>query len=315
MIDTMNICFNSDQLKGIDLQRHLLEICEVSSMATHQQDNREWITGNIGNYKVSASSNYLSLKGSLSKWYLGNNIHEFTPNLLKEAIATLSDTLSLPIGKARISRLDISGNLFVSQKPEHYFPLLEYATYYKRFQQPNSLYFQKTSEKMLFYDKVKESKAKQQVIPNSMKWKDILRFEYDLLTYKALQKMLNLSDVSPLEILVPDNYNKLVQCWHKSYSMILKKRNMIDLTQVRNSKSFEDLFFAKGLQSEFSSIEAAMQAIELMQEQGFFNDRMQPSRLKAKIKTLYQEPAITTENPLITELDLLIESKYKDNLM
>lgn len=315
MIDTMNICFNNDQLKGIDLLRYLLDVCEISNLTTHQEGNREWITGNLGNYKVSASYNYLNLKGSISKWHLGNNIQELTYSLLKEAIAMLSDTLCLPMNKAKINRLDISGNLFVLQDPEIYFALLEYDPRFKKFQQPNSLYFQSASVKKLFYDKVKESKAKHQIIPDAMKLKNLFRYELDFLSNKVLQKKLNISEVSPLTILETNNYNKLIEYWKEGYSAIKKKRDMIKLDQIRNFSDYKDLMFAKGLLSEYGSMEAAIQDIEQIQHQGVFKFNTQAKRIKDGIKNICQKPAITLENPLIIELDSLIESKYKENLI
>ncbi|MDZ7936354.1 MAG: phage/plasmid replication protein [Emticicia sp.] len=57
------------------------------------------------------------MKGSLSKWFLGDNIQTLTRGDMKRATEKLSDTLHLPMSKAKVGRIDLAKNLLMKFKP------------------------------------------------------------------------------------------------------------------------------------------------------------------------------------------------------
>ncbi len=122
--------------------------------------------GNLDNLRSLYSRRMsVTIKGSLAKYYLGNNFQTLSQKTTSEAIEKLSDDLNLDINLCKVSRIDLSTNFITDFKPTLYYDYLDSLMRFQRLVQPDSLYYKQSSKKLLFYDKVYMGKANTVEIP------------------------------------------------------------------------------------------------------------------------------------------------------
>lgn len=99
----------------------------------------------------------VTIKGSLAKYYLGNNFQTLSQKTTSEAIEKLSDDLNLDINLCKVSRIDLSTNFITDFKPTLYYDYLDSLMRFQRLVQPDSLCYKQSSftsheQKVLFTD-------------------------------------------------------------------------------------------------------------------------------------------------------------------
>lgn len=154
--------------------------CYFNVTGEHLFEGGTVITGNLDGYKITVSDNGVNLtEGSLCKYYLGDNFKTLGRGDTERAIEKLSDTLHLHVKNATVTRLDIAQNFIVKQPIENYFNHLGELSYYKRCPMVNdgSLYYFNHKNTVIFYDKVREQKAKGEPIPELYQSRYTLRYE------------------------------------------------------------------------------------------------------------------------------------------
>jgi hypothetical protein len=113
--------------------------------------------GALGNLKVSVSNMGVSIKdGSICKWFLGDNLQTMGRGDTQRAIEKLSDTLHLPVERAKVTRIDIAQNLMMRYPVDVYLHHLGELKSSTRLLEPNGLYYSQRMGRLAFYDKVKE---------------------------------------------------------------------------------------------------------------------------------------------------------------
>ena len=119
-----------------------------------------WTRGELDNLKVTMTSNTISVKGSICKYHFGNNLYTLSMKDTKEAINSISESLGLNMKKASVSRVDWSTNLSTTLPPTLYMPKLGDLSRFNRLENPNSIYYNQSAKRLLFYDKMIEAKKK-----------------------------------------------------------------------------------------------------------------------------------------------------------
>ena len=176
MFDTVNLWIDQETVKANQVFTVYPDY--LTNITEHQkQDGKIWISGNLHNYKMNISDNGISLKGSLAKYFLNDNLNTLTRSDTKEAFKKLSDETHIDMKEAKITRLDLAFNMLMNYPPEYYHKYMGESQYYKRFIQQKSLYYSNTNRVKLFYNKIAELKSKQQYIPDNFTNDNILRFE------------------------------------------------------------------------------------------------------------------------------------------
>jgi len=306
MYDTVHFWLTSEQVKDTNFtsryEQHLKDLSH-----TYKEDS-DYITGRLNNIKVIIGQKGVSLKGSVPKYYLGNNFDTFTLSDTRMAFEQITDTLGIPIRDAKVSRIDVAHNLEMNCKPEIYYKYLGECNRYKRFEQSQSVYFQNSLRTLLFYDKVAQTKSKREQIPNEWKYKNALRFELRFMS--RLPKQFNQQIVTANDLINDLFYQNLIQKWYDEYRAISKVNDFdLDLENIKSPKDFKSMMYAEMIHQK-----GLLQTLAIVDDLRAFDSFKKPeyySRLRRDIKAIASSPKHSKPSPLILELNDKIESFVK----
>lgn len=299
MYDTIHLWLPADRASGIDINRgsdHLTGLTE------HQkEDGRVYISGGLGNtYKVNISEQGVSLKGSLAKYFLPDNLHTLTRSDSARAIEKMADELCLPIDRAKVTRIDFAQNLLMRYEPEAYYPYLGECPYYKRLTQPKAVYWSNGNRTKLVYNKVAEAKKKGVGLPDVWSGQNVLR--YEMRYTSRLSKNLQQPEIIASTLQDEKFYMALVKRWIAEYEAI-HKLNEINLNYDSMNSPKDFIKQMALMQIRQIGQHKAMELVEDMRAKGAFDKPEYYSRLKREIRELCKTPELTTSTDLITELD------------
>ncbi|MER2999074.1 phage/plasmid replication domain-containing protein [Pontibacter populi] len=299
MYDTVHFWLSRETSKGIPTKEVINSLSNISAI-TNLENSRDYFRGHLDNLNVGIFESGVSVKGSISKYYLKDNFATLLFGEVKPCIEMLSDKLHLPMHKANIHRLDIAQH-FILQHPEQvYYPLLGKSTFYRRLEQNNGVYYTNTNRQLLFYGKVHEQKKKGQLIPPLYAERSVLRYEYRFL--QRLPSFFNVANVTGALLYDLDFFCEAITKWETEYLAIRKKRILtIELESLQTIKDFEQALSISGLNALGGEL-AIISQIDLAKQAGLFKNKMQVKRLKDKIKQLSNTPRLTSHNELILEL-------------
>jgi hypothetical protein len=299
MFDTVHFWIDRVALSGespFDTQRYLSDITE------RQNENGYSCYGNIGGYTVNIAENGISLKGSLPKNYYGDNLHTLTRKDVQQAIEQLSNNLHLNIREARVTRLDVSTIIQTKRPPADYYSYFGNKPYFDRLQStPDTLYYNNYQRQIVFYDKTKESVAKDVQIPDILQNSNLLR--YELRFIKRLNRQLD-AVLRAAKLYDVGFYRAVIQIWYSEFKAIQKLKNqsfMID--NINTTKEAETALFAALLQEKGQSI-IDKYLLEL-KANNVFKERQRYSELKRKLNAILQATK-GKQSDLIKELETAI---------
>lgn len=277
-----------------------------TTVTRHLDTEDRFISGDLGNLKLRMSPHTVSIKGSVCKYHLGNNLYSLNRETTKEAIESISDAVGLDMGKARVSRLDWSANISTELPPTLYMPKLGNLSRFTRTENPYSIYYNQTSKRLLFYDKKVEAKKKGVIIPNEFLDKNLLR--YEMVLNKGINKYLN-TDVRGSALFREDTYKKVADLWIMHYHNInkLNDKGINIITANIRTEGDLDKALLTGLLKQLG-----MKEIELLfkrlKSEGIFKHNEYYSRLRSKYKKMCQVE-IDSED-IISEVNKKIDEIY-----
>lgn len=303
MYDTVNLWLPMEKVDNFDLSR---TTSKLSKLTEHNYMNGvNHISGYLGNYKVNISGMGISLKGSLSKYYLPDNFHSMTRSDTVRAFEKMEDELYLPIKHAKIRRIDFSQNLIMDFKPEAYYPLLGDCPYYDRLLQPNSLYYSNGQRQKLFYNKVKEGKAKRLTLPEIWADQNVLRYEMRFIN--RLSKQFQRQIINPKLLSDEKFYIQISDKWVEEYHKINKLKSInLNLSNMNSPKDFWKQLSLMAI--NVIGQDNIMQEVENLRNQKVFDKPEYYSRLKKEIRELCKTPELTSTSELLSELDKKIQN-------
>jgi hypothetical protein len=271
----------------------------LSGVTQHKREAGTSYSGNLENITVYVSDTGVSLRGSLAKFYLGDNIQTLTRGDVKIAIELLSDMLHLPMANAKVNQIDFAQNLIMKYKPGAYYPLLGECRHYNRLEQPESLYYNNTLRNKLFYNKVAEMKKKRITIPAPVAKQNILR--YELRYISRLNKQFK-SDVRACHLSDEKFYMNLVNQWVMEYENI-HKNNLINLNHKKMNSPKD--FWEQGKLHWIKMIgqDHALRLVDDLRAMNAFDKPEYYSRLKREIRDRCSRPGISETSELIAELN------------
>ncbi|HEY9168268.1 MAG TPA: phage/plasmid replication protein, partial [Lutibacter sp.] len=244
MIDTIKGYINLNQYKYQDFEDLIIKGSKTI------KENCYTISFNLSNFKVTIkfdlNNNPLTLffNGSLPKFFFGNNLTHLNKNTTLDAVQMLSDNLNVDMSKAILTRVDFGFNLEVDYSVHQYisclvsFPRLEMM----RFKDSVTFFTKSDYKSLIFYDKLKEIRAKDKETYNSLSSfyldKNILRYELQL--KKSLKRRLDLDKVLLKDLCSDTVQNKLLSLWVKSYHKVQKLS--MDIDPIHLLKSHNGLY-------------------------------------------------------------------------
>ena len=300
MFDTINLKLTADEVTGCNL----LEIVPpcLDDVAEHTKNGDVWLSGYLGNLAVYLNKWECKVgKGSLCKWWLGNNIEVMNRKDTKQAVEALSDTLHLPMERARVTRLDIGGNLIVKHSTSTYFDRLGQLRYYTRLSEPTGLYYSQKCTKLCFYDKVAEQRSHKAQIPELYYGKNLLRYEQ---RYESrIAARLKVNEVRAESLYDEQFYANLVQRWRDTYFAIKKIHNtQTNFAMIKGKKQLYKAAVLLWITTLGGKIEALRQ-IEVAQMNKELNYSQAQDLRQAIAAATEVDGLLVTESDVITELD------------
>ena len=288
-------------------REHRERLKQTLSHVTESRNSHGYsFKGNLGNYKIKVSENWIKGEGSLAKFHLGNNVKTLTRKGTEEAIEHLSDLLSLDISKASPLRIDIAQNFRVSQDENSYFNLLGELPKFKRNQLSDGLYYTTQKKVLLFYSKVKELRHKGEMIPEP--WNSGYMLRYELRYMERIGEQLNQGRPMTLAQVYSEKFYLQMLCEWEQYFQQIKKMTLLDTIKRTNSP--------KTLERQLATMSVKAIGEQVILEQiGYWREGVstkERSRLRAMVRELADNPECTIESPLMEELESKIHeaSRY-----
>lgn len=172
----------------------------------------------LDNLGINIYNSFITIEGSLAKFYYGNNLHLLGREEIKQVIDLLSDILQLDINSAHVTRIDIAADFEMSHNTKEYLPFLgNYPRHKRDLCKGTTLYYKSKSHTCAFYDKGMESQGKEGAESC------LLRFESRW--FKSSSKQLDWENITGETLSTPHFYQYIIQLWGKKYFDI-EKRNI-----------------------------------------------------------------------------------------
>lgn len=296
MYDTIHI-FKHEDRAGNRLA-HTPQL--LDNVSEHLRDNRYSVSGSLNNLNVNVFESGVSVKGSLAKYFLNDNIQTLRRQDTARAIEQLSDELQFDVNEAHITRLDFAHNFVMDNKPEVYYPYLGEAQYFKRLIQPESLYYKNGNRTKLFYDKLSEAKYRAVTVPEMLSGRYLLR--YEIRYSKRLSKQLKEPEVKAGTLSDESFYIKLIDRYVSEYLSIHKNAGFnFDEDNMATPKDFWIQLAL--IKADEIGQDRLMQQIEEWRAKGIFSKPEYYSRLKKEIRDKSQKYKASESGHLVAELD------------
>lgn len=294
MIDTVTLWHETNEADNA------LKALTGKFVRTNEDTGEVWHTGNLENLKVKVKGQGVSVNGSLSRFFYGNNAISLTRDTTKQALEKVSDNLHLPMEQAKVYRLDIVQNLVMEKPIIAYMPQLIDAPYLKRdlYAGGEGVLFRNGQHALSFYDKQKELTKKHKPIPAIYAGKNVLRYEDRF--FRKVSEQLKKEVLIASDLFEETFCAQALKKWGADYFLIKKIRKEC-VIKMQGVKELEKSLAIFGLK-EFGGQEKILGLLKSEKEQKNIT-KMQYQRLKQKVFELSvaQNPEEITDD--INELD------------
>jgi len=306
MYDKLHLHYNYDDNGYPDTDKIIYKISDVNH--SEYANGSTCTSGSLDNLRVNINEMSVTIKGSLAKYYLGNNFQTLSQKITSEAIEKLFDDLNLDINLCKVSRIDLSTNFTTDFKPTLYYDYLDSLMRFQRLVQPDSLYYQQGSKRLLFYDKTEWAKQMRIEIPKQFEDQNILR--YEMVLNKGITKYFNTDEILVKDLHGDSMYSRLVEEWYNFYNRIEKKSSkeiVLNTHNIKSPKDFDkELLVYLARTKGFDYIDNMIK--DLKARNAFTSDEYY-SRLKAKYRD-YAKVEIDSED-IISEISEKGEEVYQ----
>ena len=303
MFDTLKLYLIQDSVRDIDF---LAEVpVYLENITAHEKQDQIHYSGSLKNLRIYVSERGVSIQGSLAKYYLSDNIQTLRRQDTEQAIQKLSDDLHLPIDEAQVSRVDFAHNFIMQYEPKVYYPYLGESQYFKRYIQPESLYYKNGNRTKLFYDKPTEAKSKGYKIPEVWTLKNVLR--YEIRYRRRLNKQLKEPEIKAGTLYEEKFYIKLINRYVSDFKSIHKHSEIkLDTDNMSTPKDFWDQMALMKIQEISQS--GAVDLVEELRAKDVLDKPEYYSRLKKQIRDKSKKYSASDSTPLIEELESKISA-------
>ena len=304
MYDTINMYYNILDNPAPSIEK-LFEHCNNKSEHYNVKNDSSYAQGDLKNMKVTLNEASISVKGSLCKYFYGNNIDTLNLTNTREALNQISADLSIDIHKASVSRIDFSTNIVTDFTPTIYYPYLGQLSRFERYEQPNSIYYNQQAKRLLFYDKIEEAKNKGMTIPKQHIGDNLLR--YELVLNKGISRYLKYNGLYALDLGSEELFKKLLHLWYSYYQQIQKHSKKLNPMEdkIINPSTFKNEMYnalVRKNPDEFYKMVAELKAKKKFKHPEYY------SRINAEIRKIQKTQVV--DNELMDELNKKIEGIY-----
>ena len=309
MIDTLRLMLDVSESGGADLlstANYLQNVKDGRDRAT----GIEYASGTLGTFRVTLNKGCIFLEGALPTILFPSNAKILTRRECGMSVEALCDLLHLPMGKARVTRLDCSYHWQMAQPCSEYIERLGELTHFKRvLKTANSLYYDKGTKQLtntlVFYNKTAEACDKRKPIPDAYQESLLLRYECRWL--KNPSKQFGVGELTASDLSEKPTYQMMVRKWSEFYFAISKGRqgalNFDGVADVRKAKDW-----LLGYLLSHTDATNITEVLQAMRNRNIFSDTKYYSRLKAELRKCMAQASKERENDLIRELDSNVRS-------
>ena len=300
MIDSISVFYESSDY--LELNKAKLSL-QNSDEKVNRVTGEIMTFGNLGNLKVSILPNGISVKGSICKYYFGDNLQQLKRKTIKTAIENLCDELHLNISSARLYKVDISSNISLKRELSNYTNCFGSLQYFSKntFNNNDTLLYKNKLKEIEFYDKIQEMQCKKSDIPIDFHNSNILR--YELRINKRLKGTIKKEKPVLTDLYDEKTYINLIDLWKKFYFLIYKYNSVTlnkDFLKMLNVKHLKYGLMLLGLHSigekEFDEILKSARKENMIDKNQYYS-------LKREINKIAKMPKLTEKNDSIIELD------------
>jgi hypothetical protein len=307
MYDNIDFKIRGGDRPDIDFLAEVPNYIDV--IGEHSYDNGDngdkVVTGRYKQFEVAVSRRGVSItKGSLCKYFLGDNFQTLGRSDVQRAIEKMSDELHLPVADATISRIDLAQNFIMK------YPLEVYLNHLGDLKNAGrapigkgneTLYYYLSSGLLVFYDKVKEQKGKGQQIPELYKDRHVLRYEQRYTS--RLPKTFGVERVTAAMLYTEPFYIGIINRWRDNYISIKKINdtsiNFGAMTTIKDYKRMCFLDHVLSVGGELSFIQQVNEAYNAGQL-----GKRQADEFKREVRDACKvKEGLTVKNEAILELD------------
>lgn len=273
-----------------------------NSCLTKWGDGTSAVSGILGNnMRIRVNDSGISIKGSLSKYWFGDNNRILNPINTANAITNLSDELGIQINNGKVTRLDIAANVVTNHLPESYYPYLVDSPHFSRTKRKGSLYFGNGLRQKVFYNKIAECRSKKTKIPDEWSGCHVMRYE---VRYTArIGKRFKIDDFTVNSLITPLIGQVLIDAWFKEYHSINRVTMVpVDWSRVNTPNDIIRQLAIIGLNKV--GLSSAIDLVKSLPKTGGFKRAESRSRLRKLLIELSLENGQSNniEAP-VTELD------------
>ena len=299
MIDTVTLWLETRDALGV---KFLGDAREQVSLETGEVR----VFGSYKNLRVHCNSSGISLKGSLSKYELGDNLQRLTRGKVQMAIERLCDETLLNWKRAKVYRLDVGTCLVVKQPCSTYLRGLGELPRFQRCEQgDNSLLYVTSTKALSFYDKVREVRRKQERLPSVFEGLNVLRYEIQF--RNRLKDVFRVPEIFAETLYNETFYIQALTMWKDAYFAIKKQGKVKfnpEMLKTLSVKKLESSLAAIALRELGEREVLAM--IQAARKDGLLT-KIQAARLRAKVRELATLPAIIEPSEAMLELDAKVK--------
>ena len=305
MYDTVLLCLTKADASGVDFLKVVPRL--LDNVVESCCNDVVSVTGDIDGLKVVATGQRVRIRGgSLCKFLLGDNCQTMGRRDTQQAIEKLSDSLTLPMDKAKVTRMDVAQNFIMRNPVMVYLNHLGVLRYADRLEEPSGLYYSLKGGRLCFYDKNRERRDKKETIPDLFSGQSVLRYERRY-TQRIAAKFMA-AEVTGAMLYNEAFYIRVLNAWRDDYQAIQKINDSdtsIDFQTVRTIPQLNKACIRiVGQATLLNQIEEAQQRGDI--------DKVQACRLRKAVNDACQEESgHTSHNEAIKELNEKVKEAVK----
>ena len=305
MIDTLNISIDRSAINDdIDLVGEIGARIEVNPY----DSNELKVRGHLGNLNVEVTGMEVRVRGSIAKYFRGDNLETLSLEELKGAIKKLESELGIPVRKGRITRVDMAGTFQMKEKPLLYLKKLGWLEGYNRgsFFGDTLYYTRGKKVQLCFYDKGKEMKGKGLKVPPG----NLLRYECRF-SREGIRWLFK-RNLTVDKILDEKVFNVFISRWHELYTSISKLgTNYLDVSFNSLESSSDWQVLCMCLMNTQMDVLGALKDAFSCREEKREGDVSLHTRMKVSTrKMLERGKRFVLPDDLIEELDDLVRGEH-----
>ena len=239
MYDTVLLCLTKADVSGVNFLEVVPRL--LDNVVESRCNDVVSITGDLNGLKVTATGQRVRIRGgSLCKFQFGNNCQTMGRRDTQQAIEKLSDSLTLPMDKANVTRVDVAQNFIMRNPVEVYLNHLGVLRYADRLEEPSGLYYRLKGGRLCFYDKNRERRDKKEAIIGLFRGQNVLRYERRY-TQRIAAKF-RVAEVTGAMLYDEAFYIRVLNAWRDDYQAIQKINDNDTAVNFQEMKTKRQLY-------------------------------------------------------------------------